>query len=83
MKNLHISIHENLHSDLSNFAKTNNTNKTEVVRQALKAYLGQAKEKKIKQEMQQYAKDMAKYSDEFVREFDSIVTEKLLSETQW
>lgn len=83
MKNLHISIQNNLHDELRNLAEIKNISKTEIIRLALNEYLKQAEQDRIKTEMRQYAERMAKYSSEFTEEFDSIVTEKLLAETEW
>ncbi len=83
MKNLQISIHNDLHDDLSDFAKSNKTNKADVIRLALQAYLKKAKQDKIKKRWNNTLKILARYSNDFTQEFDVNVSQKLLAETEW
>ncbi len=82
MKSLHISIHEDLYKDLLAVVKARKTNRTEIVRQALEAYIKQVKQQIIFNDMRLYAETMAEYSADFINEFDASATE-LLASTEW
>ncbi len=82
MRNLHISIHEDLHENLLAVAKAKKTNKTEIIRQALDAYIQQLRKQEVFNDMKLYAETMAEDSADFTNEFDAAVTE-LLASTEW
>ena len=83
MKSIHISVHESLHESLVEVAQQQQTNKTEIVRRALLAYIEKCRQETVFKDMRAYAEEMAEHSAEFVEELDDSVTEALLNSTEW
>ena len=83
MIKMHISLADDDGAGLEEVSRFTGQPKSQLIREAVAAYLAQKRRQALDTEMRNYAQKHGANSEEFVKETRAHVAERLLRETQW
>ena len=80
---IRVSLPESLLSELDGMARQRGTSRGRLLREALRGYLKSAVREGVEKRMEEYVRDLADGSREFVRETEDHTVERILKHTDW
>ncbi len=83
MIKMHITLDDNDGAGLEEVSRFTGQPKSQLIREAVSAYLGRKRREALEAEMRNYAIKHAHHSAEFPSETIAHVAERLLRDTQW
>lgn len=83
MKELHITLREDMAERLDALSRNLDASRTFLVREAVEEYVARRERELVAAEMSRYAAEMAPASGEFVDQTWATVSRQLLEETEW
>jgi len=83
MRKVHITLSESDLAELGRLAEQAGVPKSQLVREAVGAYVAENRRQALQAAMRRYAEKLSEPSGEFVAETDAHVTQRLLRETKW
>ncbi len=83
IQQVHARVSNELYNDLKAIAAHQKVSLNKVIESVLSRFVEENKKRKLAEAFDKYVEKNAKHSEEFVQEFDPVVTRQLLEETEW
>ncbi|MBI3924965.1 MAG: ribbon-helix-helix protein, CopG family [Armatimonadetes bacterium] len=83
LKDIHVSLQEDTFERLGHLAETLEVSRNFLIREAVEDYLRRKEREQLERELDDYVRQMAPHSTEFVEETGSDVDQMLLENAEW